>query len=424
MPFTEHPQRRQAVEEMHLRRFAPVAAPAELIQIVRLVDSTEREAEECGVAAAPTPMVRGSGGRHASGAAADGAQLIWERHSEASTATVILPGHTDGQDRLKGWIEGLPGRVVRATRIRVVEQEADAVEPLREAGFAADELVSCHIVGGVRLWSDFRLHKSGYGRLLLAANGVPPADLGRIIQRLQELGNYRNLALLGLPMAQAHMTRLNELEDSLAEHAHALTKPEDDDEALLHRLSSMSAELAHIGAEIGFRLGATNAYARIAVDRLDALEVRTITGHQSLADFTDRRLTPAVRTCATFQERLEEISERAARITALLRTRIETRIQRQNRDLLSSMEQSIGLQLRLQHVVEGLSVLAVGYYAIGLTAYLLKGITSVQHGFGPEAVLGVIVLPVLAAIYFFIRRQRVRLIPSPARTAAGSKWHG
>jgi uncharacterized membrane-anchored protein len=244
----------------------------------------------------------------------------------------------------------------------------------------------------------------------LAANGVPPADLGRIIQRLQELGNYRNLALLGLPLAQAHMARLDELEDALAEHAHALTKPGDDDEALLQRLSSMSAELAHIGAETGFRLGATNAYARIAVDRLHALDVRTIAGHQSLADFTDRRLTPAVRTCATFQERLAEISERAARITALLRTRIETRIQRQNRDLLASMEQSIGLQLRLQHVVEGLSVLAVSYYAIGLAAYLLKGVTSLQHGVGPEAVLGLIVLPVLAAIYLFIRRQRVRLI--------------
>ena len=414
MPFTEHPQRRQAVEEMHLRRFAPVAPPAELIQIVRLLDSAEREAEDCLVGAAPTAMVRGAGGRHASGTTAEGAQLIWERHSEASTATLILPSGTDPEDRLKGWIEDLPGRVVRATRIRVVEQEADARDPLREAGFAADELVSCHIVGGVRLWSDFRLHKSGYGRLLLAANGVPPADLGRIIQRLQELGNYRNLALLGLPLAQAHMARLDELEDALAEHAHALTKPQDDDEALLQRLSSMSAELAHIGAETGFRLGATNAYSRIAVDRLHALDVRTIAVHQSLADFTERRLTPAVRTCATFQERLAEISERAARITALLRTRIETRIQRQNRDLLASMEQSIGLQLRLQHVVEGLSVLAVSYYAIGLAAYMLKGVTSLQHGVGPEAVLGLSVLPVLAAIYLFIRRQRVRLIRPPS----------
>jgi uncharacterized membrane-anchored protein len=78
------------------------------------------------------------------------------------------------------------------------------------------------------------------------------------------------------------------------------------------------------------------------------------------------------------------------------------------------MERSIGLQLRLQHVVEGLSVLAVSYYAIALAAYLLKGVTSLQHGGGPEAVLGVMVLPVLAAIYLFIRRQRVRLIRPPS----------
>jgi uncharacterized membrane-anchored protein len=394
---------------MHLRRFAPVAPPAELIQIVRLLDQVERATEEKRVDSAPTDMTWGSGGRHASGLTPDGAQLIWERHSEASTTTIILPDRANGE-ALKRWIESLPGKVVRATRIRLVEGETDAEEPLREADFAVDELVSCRIIGGVRLWSDFRLHETGYGRLLLAANGVPPADLGRIIQRLQELGNYRNLALLGLPLAQAHMSRLDELEDALAIHAHALTEPENDDEALLRQLSSMSAELAHIGAETGFRLGATNAYARIATDRLEALDVSTIAGHQSLADFTERRLTPAVRTCATFVERLGDVSERAARVTALLRTRIETRIQRQNRDLLASMERSIGLQLRLQHVVEGLSVLAVSYYAIGLAAYLLKGITALPHGVGPEAVLGMMVVPVLAAIYLFIRRQRVRLI--------------
>ena len=45
MAFTEHPLRRELVHEMHLRRFAPVSAPARIVQMVCLVDEAEREAE-------------------------------------------------------------------------------------------------------------------------------------------------------------------------------------------------------------------------------------------------------------------------------------------------------------------------------------------------------------------------------------------
>jgi hypothetical protein len=42
MSFTEHPLRRWAVDEMRLRRFAPVSANSEIYQVVRLIEPAER----------------------------------------------------------------------------------------------------------------------------------------------------------------------------------------------------------------------------------------------------------------------------------------------------------------------------------------------------------------------------------------------
>ncbi len=401
-----HPLRERVVQEMLLRRFPAIQAPARIVQIVRIVDPADVAAELAHALAMPEAarIDDHRGERHVAGTSPAGTTMLWERHSEASTATLLLP---EGVREAAGidWIEAMPGKVVRAIRIDVATDEASAGPAIDRARLGDDDLVTCHI-GPCRLWSDFRMGEGGYGRIVIAANGCSAADLGRIVQRLQELGNYRNLALLGLPMAQQHAARLDALETLLAGHAQRIAEVDGDDEALLDRLSDLSAELAHISALTAFRMGATRAYASIVADRLDELAVRPIAGHQSLTDFNDRRLVPAVRTCANFSARLETLGGRAARVTALLRTRIETRIERQNRDLLSSVERGIGLQIRLQHLVESLSVLAISYYAVGLLAYLAKGVAKEVSGFSAELATGIAVIPVTLAIALFIRRRR------------------
>ena len=58
-------------------------------------------------------------------------------------------------------------------------------------------------------------------------------------------------------------------------------------------------------------------------------------------------------------------------MNSLIRTQIETTLSQQSTDLLRSMNQRAQEQLRLQ-TVEGLSVLAISYYAIGIIGYILK----------------------------------------------------
>jgi uncharacterized membrane-anchored protein len=98
-----------------------------------------------------------------------------------------------------------------------------------------------------------------------------------------------------------------------------------------------------------------------------------IEGLQLFAEFTDRRLSPAMRTCEAVSGRLSIMSERVARATQLLSTRVDISRERQNQSLLTSMDNRAKLQLRLQETVEGLSIAAITYYIVGLAGYAAKG---------------------------------------------------
>jgi uncharacterized membrane-anchored protein len=56
----------------------------------------------------------------------------------------------------------------------------------------------------------------------------------------------------------------------------------------------------------------------------------------------------------------------------LLRTRVDIAVQEQNRLVLRSMNRRARLQLVLNEMVEGLSVFAITYYALGVLAYPVK----------------------------------------------------
>ena len=89
--------------------------------------------------------------------------------------------------------------------------------------------------------------------------------------------------------------------------------------------------------------------------------------------FLRRRVAPAMRTCRSVEERQLNLSEKLARAATLLRTWVDVEVEKQNRDLLASMNNRARLQLRLQQTVEGLSVAAVSYYVVGLIGYVAKG---------------------------------------------------
>jgi uncharacterized membrane-anchored protein len=413
MSFTEHPLRRWAVDEMRLRRFAPVSRHCEIYQAVRLITSEERSAEDRWlINQKPDFDDWNLATRHGSGHTNSGIYFLWERHTEASTLTLIFP--EGAPDEIRNpyiqWLEQWPGGVVRATQIKVIPDASNISEDLHKLGISTDEMVCCDINGGMRLWSDFSIHGDGYGRLLITAGDVEDGERGRIIQRVQELGNYRNLALLGFPTVQEYGPQLDQLEQKLSEHARRVAMADDDDEVLLNDLASISSELELIRSATGFRLSATVAYAEVAADRLASLKVQPIVNYQSLTDFTERRLVPASRTCSVFRTRLSHIAERISGVMHTLDVRIDSRIKAQNLRLMQSMERSTQLQLRLQTLVEGLSVIAAAYYLVGLIAYMTKGVAALSTGSRSEIFIGAVTLPVIVLIYLLVNRLRHKVL--------------
>ncbi len=357
---------------------------------------------------------------HRSGQLSKRIAFTWERHSEGSSLTLFfsdatqvdfLDPHSNPElaDALE-WAESLPGKIVRATRIWLTETDQQAEQRLPEVGFSRPELVSSHIGAGARFWSDFRIQPDGFGRLIVSANGMEPRDFTRLVQRLQELGNYRNKALLGLPVAQENWPHLNEAEARLTALAARVSSSEEGDDALMEELSSLSLGLMAVSTSVSYRMSATAAYARLVEERLEHSNSQSIEGFASLSDFSQRRLLPVVRTCAALNERERQLSLRASQLSSLLRARIETRIENQNAKLLRSMDSSASLQLRLQQLVEGLSVVALTYYLLSLVGYMLKGAQHQWPHLDVATILAVLVVPTALSIWLALRQLKRRVL--------------
>ena len=419
----DHELRRRAVAEMHLRRWPSLPVPCLIVQWVVTVDEADRPAELAAIEDRADRRDTIGNPSHREGTVRPGIRFAWEKHSEGSSLTLfalrsdgalfIDPAADPEVAEAIAWAESLPGDIVRSTRIWLTETDDQAKALLRAAPVSSDELVSCRIGGAIRMWSDFRLGADGYWRLLVAANGTGARDLTRHVQRLQELGNYRNRALLGLPMAQETWPRLDLAEKRLKGLADRVADSAERDDALMESLSALSLELATISTGLSFRMDATRAYARLVEERLAQLNCTPIPGYMSLDDFTQRRFLPAMNTCEAITKRVERLAVRTEQLSSLLRARIEARIESQNAELLHSMERSISMQVRLQQLVEGLSVVALSYYLLGLIAYLLDGLPEGALGVSKDFAVGMLVVPVLLGVWLVTRAVKNRVLGAP-----------
>ncbi|HEY0422936.1 MAG TPA: DUF3422 family protein, partial [Rhodopila sp.] len=96
----------------------------------------------------------------------------------------------------------------------------------------------------------------------------------------------------------------------------------------------------------------------------------------------------------------ESLSQRVARATRLLSTRVDLTREQQNQALLASMNSRARMQLRLQTTVEGLSVAAVTYYVSALVGHAAEALRTAGLHVEPNLATG-ISIPVVALIAWF-----------------------
>ena len=339
-------------------------------------------------------------------------QVRVEQHQEFVTYSVFAPTgslafSTNAWECLPvGWAATLPGEPMVRLRMHVAPADArpltrDELEPL----FGDHQFLGAAVSDGkAAVWTDYRLNADGWGLILVQDFGLSPRRCGRLIQRLHDLETYRQMALVGLPLARDISPQLDELEHRLTDAIAALgDTPAADDSVQLCRFITLAIAAEHLRASSAQRLRGTRAYADIVSERLDELRQHKIAGFQTLSEFLGRRMNPALRLCVSVQERLEELSVRIDRSTDLLRTRIDTQLEAQNQAVLASMDRRAAMQLRLQQTVEGLSVVVLTYYVVGLLKYLLVGAKTTGWHVDSDLLVAIAV-PVVAILVWSITR--------------------
>lgn len=415
-----HPQRVRLNDEVHARPPEPLRPPCRISYLALLCDAAQRDASFEAVAAlAATCGVPGpeAGASHYS-ADLFAFRLKWERHTEFVRYTFIMPtGTEDPFERTAlaavppEWVSALPGALMVAAHLVLVPAGETDPFVLGQRLFAREVLVGSAVSDGAgAAFTDFRIYPDGFSRLLVQDRGMTPWQAGRVCQRLLEIDTYRVMALLALPVAQAAVPMLARAEQELARIAAAMvTAGEADEPVLLDRLTRLAAEVDSRLSESLYRFSAAAAYEGIVHSRITELRERRIAGLQTLAEFTERRLAPAMNTCRSVAARQEELSRRVARATQLLATRVSVTRERQSQELLAAMNRRVKLQLRLQSTVEGLSVAAVTYYVSALVGRLAEGLHETGLPVRP-AVAEAVAVPIVAVLVWLGVRRVHRMV--------------
>lgn len=419
----DHPLRAALNAEVHSRPFANLQAPERISHLALLSGegAADRERRHVGELCESRGVAGPAAGANHFYCDLGSFRLKWERHTEFSTYTFLIAGpFGDGPfigraiDRVpRQWIAGLPGDLLVGVHLELLA--AGAPEPdaaALQAVFGHDSINGSLVSGGAAaVWMDFRVQDDGFARVLLQDRTLRPRQAGRLVQRLLEIETYRMTALLAFPAAKRHSAGLATVGERLTAITGQLTELADmgAERRLLDELMRLSSEIEDVAAATTYRFSAARAYYALVLRRVEELREQRVEGLQTLSEFVDRRLAPAMRTCEAVAERLETLSRRVARASQLLRARVDIQLEAQNRDLLESMNRRVRLQLRLQQTVEGLSVAAITYYLASLVGYLAKGAKSVGVPLDPELAAAVAIPLLAVAVWLGLRRLHRRV---------------
>ncbi len=410
----DDPQRRSLQEEVHARPPMLVSTPERVAHLALRMPAADRAREEAALAdlaqrmGLPAPDLSGS---HAL-LEGNAFRLKWERHTEFTGLTFFRRvGVATGREAHaldvvpSDWLAAFPGHALVAALVELRgATPEDAPRAIAEFGDTA--VVGARLGDGVATaLTDFRIGPDGFTRFIVLDHGMSGRQAGRYVQRLLEIETYRMMALLAFPLAREVGPTLTEAEGALAQITERTTRARTEDEAgLLDDLTRLAAEIERSEARSRFRFGAAQAYYRLVRQRIAELREQRISGVQTIEEFTDRRLAPAMATCESIARRQEELSARIARASQLLRTRVDVALERQNQALLESMNRRAQLQLRLQQTVEGLSIAAITYYAVGLVGYIAKAGKALGVSLDSDVVVAASIPLIALALWLGLRR--------------------
>lgn len=420
--FTQHPERAVLHNEVHARPAELLTAPVAVSRWVMWCDAEQRERSRDHVVDLLVAQGVPHGQAHTNHLSVQlkGCRLRWELHGEFVSYAFFNDAFDGDLVRAKPqqalalldpkWVNALPGVVLSAIHLWALP-----LPKTQTPGFSGlldeNQLMGAEVAEGcARVYSDFLIKDDGFSHFVIACDDMTPRRLGRTVIRLLEMETYRMAALLALPVARQGAADLSRWERELAQLAQAIERISPQEEtALLAQLSHLAGEVESRYAQSHSRFTAAAAYFELVDRRIAQLRERRLAGLQSFKEFMDRRLTPARSTCSWVMHRQNALSARVARVTDLLRTRVEMEQQQSSQDLLVSLNKRQDLQLQMQATVEGLSVAAISYYMVGLVSYVAKGAQKIGWPWSADLTAALVLPFVVLGVWWFIRRLHQRL---------------
>ncbi|MFD1509047.1 DUF3422 family protein [Lacimonas salitolerans] len=418
-PIADHPLRYSLANELHARPFPAISFPGTAVYLaVKQPDGAAARNREADMThlltlldryGAPHPQ---PGATHYFGTLGR-FKLKWESHTEFVTYTAFIDGLSarpfdpaDFEVFPSDWLEAIPGVRMTSALIRVEPwtDKERAIKAINE-WFVPESIAVSKVLdeSGV-IAGDFRIDEAGHQRFAIFVDpSTGDRRVGRMVQRLCEIETYKTMSMLGFSETKAMSPRMNDIDGRLTELMDEMTDNATPAEHTLGRLLEVSAELETMAARASFRFGATGAYEAIVHQRIEVMREQRFDGRQTFNEFMMRRYDPAMRTVKSTQGRLVSMSDRAIRAGDLLRTRVDVERSAQNQALLESMNTRADMQLKLQRTVEGLSVVAISYYAVSLAGYALYPLAEAS-GLSKGLLTAAITLPVVGLVWFLVRR--------------------
>jgi len=287
------------------------------------------------------------------------------------------------------WIERAPTAVLVMSEFAPTSREVLMSRPI----------VSHMAVGDVSAGTDFLPSADGVTRWSYHFEQPPtPEQRGKSLQMIVEVETYRIMALVRMDQIRAVHPRLQEI-SSIAGGIQLDAAESHSSRAMLEELERSEGALDQVWQQVNWRIGASRAYYDLVFQRLDDLGESPVEPLIPISRFLGRRMTPAIKTAETVLRRQQELSNQVSHKANLLRTRMQL-------DLEEQHARQVSRQTRLQSTVEGLSVVAISYYALGLAT---AAVVPLLPASAEKGVKSALVPVVILAVWWTLRRIKRRL---------------
>ncbi len=342
-------------------------------------------------------------------------QLVWELHTEYYFVRAVITKKKGGlpdEKHLEQVVApihafGLPP-LLTCLDMLVSDRPMKAAE-------VCDYMVCRNRFGAAVLDGELSVYTNyepmeGRERYVIAGSKQALVDHGSFaVANIGRIENYYHLLMLPRQEVRDAITEVHKRERALAARTEKITEAIESAthermEEWLKALTVDMAQIIRLSSRFNHALSATFPYTELVREGFAGWKEKPVNGFDSLSGLILDRTRTVGEEYRAFLSRLDRMENEISDLVAILRTRVEMTMEAQNTELLKNLDTRSAIQLRLQEMAEGLSVIVISYYTTSLAGYVFKALEKkdlIESATLPTALF----IPVAVLMAFSVTRR-------------------